>query len=240
MSPRLKDRPVLLITHLTASDTGEFSVILENKKIPYKILRLNKGDRLPEDLSMYSGAVSFGGIQSANDDYVDYIHYELKWLERAFLSNFPVFGICLGAQLIARALGASVTQHPEEIYEFGWYPIFPVNDNELEIPDSFVCYHRHGEIFSLPHGARLSASGPNCPNQGFIYSDNVIATQFHPEVNESLIHKWLLGARPLADEGLPGSQGVELQIKNSQVYIPSAHRWLSDQISSWLSENESI
>ena len=233
-SKQTDKRPVLLITHIRAADVGELPSILNYLNIPYQILRMNKGDELPVDISIYQGVVILGGVQSANDDHIDYIFNELKWLDSLINRNFKIFGICLGAQLVARALGAEVSCHPDGLYSFGWYSLKGVNSDVFSLGNSFTFYHRHSEIFSLPQGALLTATRPNYPNQGFIYGKNIVATQFHPEVNQSLISDWLIRKRPLPDEGLKGSQNVDLQIADTSAHIPRAHSWLKSFMHSWL------
>ena len=82
--------------------------------------------RCPDDLSPYAAAVVFGGPQSANDDHLPGVRVELTWLERTALpSDKPLLGICLGAQMIARVLGARVGPHPEGLVEIGYHTIYP-------------------------------------------------------------------------------------------------------------------
>ena len=227
-------RPIILATHLTAKDSGGLPEILDLKNIPYVTLRLNKNDELPRDISNYRGIVLFGGIQSTNDDYIDYIYKELNWIDNAVNKEFPIFGICLGAQLVARALGAKVLKNRSGLYEFGWYPVEPSEANPLAISEFSTFYQRHGEIFELPEGAKLAATNTTCKNQAFIYGNSVIATQFHPEINNSLLSSWLNKPRPLQDEKYYGAQDVEKQIKESALYIPPALAWLETTIDIWL------
>lgn len=230
--------PLILATHIRAEDSGEIPLILQRKNIPYITLRLNKGEELPTDISQYRGVIIFGGLQSANDDHINYIRKELYWLEKVIEMNFPVFGICLGAQLVARTLGARVMPHPSGFYEFGWYELEPFGHNHLDICESSFFYQRHGEVFDLPKDAKLSITGYNFENQGFTFKNNVIATQFHPEINSNLLEHWLKRARPLPDETLYGAQAIEMQIEDSILYIPKALSWLDKALDKWLLTSE--
>ena len=125
--------------------------------------------------------IVMGGPMSVNDEAIH------PWLagEKAFLRSFlasgkPVLGICLGAQLIASALGARVHRNPEP--EIGWFPLegLPVADG-FGFPGSFTAFHWHGETFDLPDGATSLARSEACENQAFRLGDRVIGLQFHLE-----------------------------------------------------------
>lgn len=227
-------RPVLLATHISAGDSGQVSLVLDRASIPHETLRLNKGQLLPPVLAHYRGVISFGGAQSATDDHLDYIAAELRWLEQAIEAGFPVFGICLGAQMVARVLGATVGRHTDSGYAFGWAPVSPVGDDPLGLGDPLNAYHRHGEVFTLPAGATLAATRPGWPNQAFTWGSNVVATQFHPEVNLTLLKHWLARERPLADEHHAGVQDIEVQLDDAHAHIPFVHRWLEASLHGWL------
>ncbi len=119
-----------------------------------------------------------------------YQHRDHPWLvpEKAFISRaiaagVPILGICLGAQLLADALGGKVFQNPEK--EIGWFPVKIIDRADLlaEFPDSLTVMQWHGDTFTLPEGARRIAESDACIEQGFIYRENVVALQFHLEMN---------------------------------------------------------
>jgi len=126
--------------------------------------------------------VVLGGPMSVNDEAA------LPWLvdEKRFIGEFlraekPVLGICLGAQLMANALGARVYPGPQK--EIGWFPIdgLPVPEGCFAFPDSAEVFHWHGETFDLPTGAVRLARSAVCANQAFQYGPCAIALQFHLE-----------------------------------------------------------
>jgi len=123
-------KPVLMLTHVTARDAGQIAVIVAALGHPVEVLRLNKGAPLPENIEDYAGFVSFGGPASANDEHIDYIRAELDWMPRVIALGVPLLGVCLGAQLVARSLGAAVALHAEGLYEFGYYPVTPLGDGD--------------------------------------------------------------------------------------------------------------
>ena len=193
MSPDRSGAPVLLVTHVTAGDPGAVPALLAALGQSSRVIRANKGEPFPEDVGSLAGVVSFGGPQSANDDHVDYIRAELEWMPRVMAASVPLLGICLGSQMMARTLGARVAPEPDGLYEFGYYPIEPVDgaaeDFALDAP--LTVAHRHGEAFALPAGARRLARRNVFENQAFRYGATTWGVQFHPEVRRR-------GARALA------------------------------------------
>ena len=130
-------------------------------------------------------------------------------IREAIAARKPVLGICLGAQLLARALGAQVTANP--VKEIGWYNVEATAEGRRDplfrhFADSEKIFQWHGDTFAIPDGAVHLASSPDCRNQAFRYGDNVYGLQFHLEVDEPMIHRWLhapVNRREL--EGLRGS-----------------------------------
>ena len=118
-----------------------------------------------------------------------YQHRDHPWLlaEKAFIAEViaagrPVLGICLGAQMIADALGGKVFQNAEK--EIGWFPIQMLDRAEpfADFPETLTAMHWHGDTFTLPPGARHVAKSAACANQGFVFGDRVVGLQFHIEM----------------------------------------------------------
>ena len=229
-------KPVLMLTHVTARDAGEIAVIAAELGHWVETLRLNKGEKLPENIADYAGIVSFGSPASANDAHVDFIRAELDWIPRVMAAEVPFLGVCFGAQMLARVLGAGVAPHAEGQYEFGYYPVTPTGESgalQLDAPLHFCL--RHGEGFELPSGAERLASGETFPNQAFRFGATNFAVQFHPEVNDEVLSHWLDRDTPPHDLTKPGAQSVEEQRRNHARHHPAMHAWLHKFIASWLS-----
>jgi GMP synthase-like glutamine amidotransferase len=127
--------------------------------------------------------VVLGGPMSANDEEkFPWLAAEKQFIWDAVAKGKPVLGICLGAQLIANALGARV--YPSKEKEIGWFPIYGIvtNDKSLfKFPASIEVFHWHGETFDLPSGATHLAKSDACENQAFQIGKSVIGLQFHLE-----------------------------------------------------------
>jgi len=121
-----------------------------------------------------------------------WLRRERVFLERALNAGIPVFGICLGAQLIADALGARVVQAP--LREIGWHPIRfsrEARDQIRFLPESLDVFHWHGDAVELPRGATRLASSAGCTEQGFLYANRVVALQFHLECDQAAVERLL-------------------------------------------------
>lgn len=130
--------------------------------------------------------VVMGGPMSVNEEArYPWLRREKDFIYSALKREVPVLGVCLGAQLIAAVLGASVVKNAYE--EIGWYPVrltrgIVADEQARHLPDSFDALHWHGETFSIPSGARNFISSEGCANQAFVYGDNVLGLQFHLEM----------------------------------------------------------
>lgn len=125
--------------------------------------------------------IAMGGPMSVNDEAaLPWLADEKRFLREAIGAGAAVLGVCLGAQLIASALGARVRRNPEK--EIGWFEVraAPAADG-FAFPERFLAFHWHGETFELPSGAHRLASSEACLNQAFQLGRNVIGVQFHLE-----------------------------------------------------------
>jgi len=187
-------KPVLIILHQEHSTPGRVGYALRQRGFHLHLCRPPLGEALPNNLKDYSGVVVFGGPMSANDSDA-FIGEEIKLIERTLKAETPFLGLCLGAQLLCRAMGTRVYKHPEEETEIGYYPLRPTKAGEdwakshgAKWPRAV--YHWHREGFDLPKGAELLAEGEAFLHQAFRIGQKTLALQFHPEVTYAMICRW--------------------------------------------------
>jgi len=223
---------ILLILQQPTSETGQVGQLLQAQGCSLDIRCPSIGNPLPPTLEEHEGAVIFGGPMSANDDQLPFIRAELDWIPIALASGKPFLGICLGGQLLARALGATVAPHPEAITEIGYTPVVPTPAGQTEFSSSLHFYHWNQEGFELPAGAVLLASGKQFPHQAFRYGEHAYGLQFHPEITEVMIERWTTsGADQLQ---VPGVQSREQQLMLHTQHADATQNWLEGFLQRWL------
>ena len=186
------------------------------------------GEPLPKSMSGYAGCVVFGGPQSAADDSLPEIRAELAWLEDEVLpSETPVLGICLGAQELARVLGAKVGPAENGRVEIGYVEIAPTEHGHDFLDAPTVFYQWHSETFEIPSGAVHLATSTHFEGQAFSYGERVHAIEFHPEMTGEMVHRWShseVGSKKLT---LPGAQSAATQLAGYRKYSSASDQWLS-------------
>jgi len=224
-------RPVLIVLHQELSTPGRVGHHLQARGIPMDIRRPRFGDPLPDTLAMHSGAIVFGGPMSVNDPDA-FVRDEIEWIKVPLAENKPYLGICLGAQMLARHLGATVGVHPEGKAEVGYYPI-RVTPAGLSLMQTWpqVVYQWHREGFGLPSGAELLAEGDIFKVQAFRYGPAAYGIQFHAEVTHAMMCRWTTrGHERLA---MPGAKPRHEHFVDRPVYDLAIRTWLSDFLERW-------
>lgn len=151
------------------------------------------GEKIPSDLAGYSALALGGGGQSAYQvAEFPYLEGECELVRKAISADKPVLGLCLGAQLIARALGAEVFRAEQK--ELGFFPVTMsaavAGDPLLSaLPSLFFPAHWHGDVFAIPMGAECMASSALTPNQAFRHGRATYAFQFHLEMTPPLFEE---------------------------------------------------
>lgn len=192
---------VLVLKNVHQEGPGTMEDFLKRKGIIYRVIEL-ESEKIPDD--DYDILVIMGGPMSVNDGEIyHYLKEEERVVREYIRKDKKILGICLGAQMLARALGSKVYKGPRP--EIGWYPI-ELSDDGLKDPlmqnlalhpregdlwKRFRVFHWHGETFDIPEGAVRLASSELYPNQAFRYGRGVYAFQFHIEVRKEMIAEWL-------------------------------------------------
>ncbi len=228
-SQRRDRKPILVIEHASFVHLAALRAVLEKSGLPFWEIRPYRGDVFPE-LSEISGVLSLGGPMGANDEAEhSWIPTELSFLKQAVEAKIPTIGICLGAQMMAKALGSSVERADQA--EVGWHPLNLSEEGrrdplfkDLEGSPTEV-YQWHQDTFFLPPGATLLASSPLCPRQAFRIGMHAYGVQFHPEADPALIEEWL--NQP--DDSLAPTSDEERRahLENTQVGLTTHARLLS-------------
>jgi GMP synthase (glutamine-hydrolysing) len=183
---------VLVFRHVPFEDIGLIGEALDRAGMTADYADLYEGVEPPRPPMEYGGLIFMGGPMSANDP-LPYLAREMRFIAQAVSYGKPVLGICLGAQLVARSLGARVYRNA--VKEIGWYDVSltpEAAEDPLfrEIPGPETVFHWHGETFDLPHGASLLASSAGCRNQAFRVGRRIWGLQFHLEVTPTMIEDW--------------------------------------------------
>lgn len=182
-------KPVVIMRHAPTEGPGYFATALERHGVPWRLVRIDAGEPLPE-LDACGGLGFMGGPMSVNDD-LPWIAPALALIRRAVAEGIPVVGHCLGGQLMAQAMGGSVTRNP--VKEIGWGTVDvvpgPPAAHWLDSIPRFEAFHWHGETFSIPPGATRLGSSARCANQMFVLGPH-LGMQCHVEMTQALIEAW--------------------------------------------------
>ncbi len=226
--------PVLVILHQERSTAGHIGRMLCNEGVALDVRRPRFDEPLPATLRDHAGVVVFGGPMSANDRD-GFIRREIALVELALKEQRPYLGLCLGAQLMAAALGARVSPHPQAHVEIGYHPLKPLPP-ATRIGGQWprVVYQWHKEGFDLPRGAELLAMGHGSfVNQAIGYGGTAFGLQFHPEVTYQMASRWS-GRNEYRLHLLRGAQRRSPQLLDHIHHGPNVRSWLARFLHDWL------
>ena len=180
----------ICLQHVPIEDPGALSPALAKRGVALTTTRVYESANLP-DLNTFEMLIVLGGPMSVNDTGVHaWLEAEKRFIAETIQAGKTVLGVCLGAQLVADTLGATVFKNPHR--EIGWFPVERLASAASHplarvLPDRFEAFHWHGEACSLPRGAVHLARSEACPNQAFAWGDKVLALQFHLETTPAAV-----------------------------------------------------
>ena len=224
----------LVVQHVAFEDLGRYAPVLSERgfSIDYRqagIQALSHEEWRNAELVIILG----GPIGVYEQATYPWLTEELAGLAARLAARKPTLGICLGAQLMAAALGARV--YPGPAQEISWSPVDLSEAGQascLAALAGVTVLHWHGDTFDLPSGARRLASTPHTEQQAFAVGQYALALQFHPEVDPSSFERWLIGhASELAHAGIsvPGlrTQAAEVGEDSARAARLMLTRWLN-------------
>lgn len=187
-------KPVAIFRNSPTEGPGYFSAYLDRRGIAWRLILLDAGEPVPGSAQEFGGLCLMGGPMSANDD-LPWVAPVLELIRDATRRDVPVIGHCLGGQLMARALGGTVSR--SAVKEIGWGRVDVMDESIDESIASqwfgavrhFKGFHWHGETFSIPPGATRIAASAWCENQAFVMGRN-LALQYHVEMTAELVRAW--------------------------------------------------
>ncbi len=185
----------LVIMHVESEGPGVFGELLQAAGAEVRIARLHLGDALPA-VDSIDAVLSMGGPMNVYEEpRYPFLRDETRFLQAAAARDLPVLGICLGAQMIAKAAGAAVTKnHVEEI---GWSSVELTDAGAADplfrgLPTLLPVFQWHGDTFAIPDGGTLLATGNDCHHQAFRFKRSY-GLQFHLEADRALLSAWFAG-----------------------------------------------
>jgi GMP synthase (glutamine-hydrolysing) len=188
-------RKIMVLQHVGHEPLGTLDPLLKAAGFRIRYMNFGRDPHLTPNIEAYNGLIILGGPMGVYETHqYPHLKVELQLIEKAIAKNIPVMGICLGAQLIATALGASVRKAPE--WELGWSkisltglakedPLFSHYESQEKI------FQIHQDTFDIPSTATHLAQSELCAGQAFRYGEKTYGLQFHLEVDQAMIQRWM-------------------------------------------------
>jgi GMP synthase (glutamine-hydrolysing) len=188
-------RKVLVFQHVAHKILGTLNPTLKDNGLRIRYVNFDRNPNEPPVMDKYNGLIILGGHMGVYEsETYQHIKVEMKLIEEALKKNIPILGICLGAQMLAHVLGSEVRKSPEK--EIGWYDISLTEAGQRDrlfshFEQKEKIFQLHGDTFDIPKSAVQLASSDLLPGQAFRFGDKVYGLQFHLEVDEAMIYRWL-------------------------------------------------
>ena len=216
-------KPVAIFRFSATEGPGHFGEWLRAQGIPQRLFALDRGESVPAEPTAFAGIGMMGGPMSANDD-LPWNTPLLGLVRDAVSADVPVIGHCLGGQLLAKSLGASVVRTTAP--EIGWIDVDVIDGARnpwFGHRDRFLTFQWHYDIFGLPHGATRVLTNAFNPEQAFVIGRHV-GFQCHIEMTPEMIDSWCQsGAPEISRSQSPAVQSVEEIKQDSERRLETLH-----------------
>ncbi len=185
---------IYFIKHIDIEGPGTFGDFLRRKNIPFRIVDLGAGEKLPKLTKDVDAIVILGGPMNVyEEDKYSFLKAEDQFIKEVLAQEIPFMGICLGSQLLSRAAGSTVGKSP--VKEVGFFDVELTKDGKSDLlfkglENKINIYHWHEDMFNIPAGGKLLATAKGCPHQAFKVGPCAYGLQFHVEVTDISINEW--------------------------------------------------
>lgn len=220
---------IVVFQHAPQEHLGALHDIFRAAGLAVQVVPLYEDVPANMDWTSIIGLVVLGGPMNVEETRTyPFLKREIQWIKQALACEVPIFGICLGAQLLAKTLGARV--YPNATKEIGWYEVHlteasGVDPLFLGLPAELITFQWHGDTFDLPQGAVLLATGTKCRNQAFRFGTNAWGLQFHPEMTIEMIADWLFTPENAEDLSIFPSSHAETIRSKTPVMMRHYRAW---------------
>ena len=181
------------LQHVAFEDSANIAAWARQRGHEITRTRLYAQEPLPDPYSFDCLVIMGGPMNIHEHETYPWLIQEKAYITRVIEERGLILGVCLGAQLIADCLGATVTSSPNK--EIGWHRVSRTPESEASLlsvlPQEFDVFQWHGDMFSIPPGARHLATNGACPNQAFRYEDHVLGMQFHLDYSQNSIRRMI-------------------------------------------------
>lgn len=186
---------ILVLQHVAAEPLGTLDPLIRARGHRIRYVNFERDPEARPSLDGYQGLIVLGGPMNVEDHRRrPHLLTEMHLIEQALAHDKPVLGICLGSQLLAHVLGAPVRRHRQS--EIGWYQLKTTTAGRRDavlapLGESSPVFQWHSYTFDIPDSAEHLAMTASCENQAFRYGAKAYGLQFHLEVDERLVSRWL-------------------------------------------------
>jgi GMP synthase (glutamine-hydrolysing) len=231
---------IMVLKHVAAEPLGLLDPMIRSRGHRIRYVNFQRHPDAEPSLDRYQALVVLGGPMHVTETgRYPHLATECRLIERALELRLPILGICLGAQLLAHVLGARVA--PAARPEIGWYPIRPRNPAAADdlvlhpLADERPVFQWHSYGFDIPAGAAHLAESDDCPGQAIAYEAIAWGFQFHLELDEGLIRRWLSSPGYLGELAASGlEQTPERILDDTHRFLGPTQRLAERVFGNWL------